>query len=143
MTGSYSFFPKRAVELPVVQPLFMADLCTFTGFVTSEPNIIGCLLHEGREGALRHDCPRNYSSKNFTCPAKERLTSSEILFAAQLFRDWFYYSLLIQSRDLLSQLTEKYLKPGDLPADEIISLKEILNNRRVTDESLHRLGSYF
>lgn len=142
MTGSYYFTGRRDIGLPELPQLVEAGRCPFIGIRTGTGEI-GCLLHEGPEPSLRYECFKNYSSKNFTCAAKEALSDEEVLFAARLCGDWYYYSLLVFYRHDLVSLMREYPLAADVPEPVFEKVKAGLCARAVTDPAPHRMLSYF
>ena len=142
MTGSYYFTGRKDVDLPGLPSLFGEKRCPFIGFYETG-DLIGCLLNRGAESSLRYECFNNYSSKNFICAAKENLGGDEIVFAAKLCRDWFYYPLLIHRPGILARLMRDWGQPEAVPEEVLEKTKVYLRSEVRQDASLHRMLSYF
>ncbi len=142
MTGSYYFTGRNDVELPGLPSLFGEKRCPFIGFHETG-GLIGCLLNRGVESSLRYECFNNYSSKNFTCAAKENLGGDEIVFAAMLCRDWYYYPLLIHRPETLARLMRDWGDPDAVPDEVLEKTKVFLRSEARQDVTLHRMLSYF
>jgi hypothetical protein len=97
--------------------------CPHIGISPSEPGIVCCLSY------MDDDRPPAFKSffsgtcKNFYCAAWSELSERQILFAAELTGDWYYYSLLINCTDILSELCSDYEKPRDVPRNIFKELK--------------------
>ncbi|HNW28023.1 MAG TPA: hypothetical protein PKN50_06090 [Spirochaetota bacterium] len=144
MTGSYYVDPSNALFYITIPALFPdCPRCPFTGFIDREKTT-GCLLgsEEGPPG-LRHECFLSYRGKVFNCPAREDLSDEEIVYAAGLARDWFYYAILIHEPELLRRLMRDYPAPGQVPPAEREVLYRELEERVVTRRELHAIHSYF
>ena len=97
--------------------------CPNVGVSSEDPGIICCLVYDcaARENAISSFF--NGTCKNFFCAAWDSLTDEEVLFAAELMGDWYYYSLLINCIDVLAELCSDYEKPRDIPTDILKELK--------------------
>ena len=96
LTGSYYFDPKQK-PFALTLPALFGDCphCPFVGYRDGDRNV-GCLLYsEEHPPGLRQECFQSYRGKLFTCRAREALSDDEVLYAARLTRDWYYYSILI------------------------------------------------
>lgn len=76
----------------------------------------------------------NGTCGNFYCPAWDDLTDRQILFAARLMGDWYYYSLLINDIEAVQNICAEYDNPSDVPEDEIEILKEELMERFIAED---------
>ncbi len=145
LTGSYYFARDAVEEYIITLPRLYDDglQCPFVAYI-GDGNILGCALYPREEKEdYRYDCFQNYTCKYFSCPASDVLTDAEILFAAKLFRDWYYYTLLIHSVDILKKLAHEYSNPENIPSGEIKKLREILLSSLKSEKELHALSSYF
>ncbi len=144
MTGSYYVDPSNALFYITVPALFQdCPRCPFVGFISRERDT-GCLL--GREDDLpgfRHECFLNYRGKIFTCAARDELTDEEILYAARLTRDWFYYSILVHEAELLRLSIREYSVPEEVPPARREVLCRELEERIATRRDLHAIHGYF
>jgi hypothetical protein len=144
MTGSYYIDPSETL-FNITMPALFHDCprCYFAGFISREKNI-GCLLGgEDDQSGLRHECFLSYRGKIFTCPAREDLADEEILYAARLNRDWFYYPILIHEPDLLRRCMGEFPVPEEVPAARREVLERELEERIVCNHELHAIHSYF
>ncbi|HQF07268.1 MAG TPA: hypothetical protein PLM53_03640 [Spirochaetota bacterium] len=144
MTGSYYIDPSNAlfdISIPAIFP--DCPRCPFVGFISRE-RITRCLLgpEEGQPG-LRHECFLNYRGKIFTCTAREGLADEEVLYAARLARDWFYYSILIHEPDLLRRTMKNFPVPEKLQPAQRENLWEELEERIAARRDLHAVHGYF
>ncbi len=144
MTGSYYVDPSDQLFNPAIPALFRdCPRCPFTGFIGRE-KIIGCLLDgEDDPSYLHHECFLSYRGKIFTCPAREILSDEEILFAARLTRDWYYYGILIHEAEMLRRLGEDYSVPEKVSAERRWILERELEERIMVRRELHAIHSYF
>ncbi len=112
----------------ITLPRALADgtCCPLVGFDPREHGIIACLGY-GNAGLLGE--LGSFFGKvcsNFCCGAWERLEDGEILFAARVTGDWYYYPLLIADIGLVRELYPGRRDDGTLPAHEIEAMKETL-----------------
>ena len=110
--------------------------CPYIGIEDYDDNAHLCCLiysedHEDKtyESFFRGTC------RSFLCAAWDELTDREVLFAAELMQDWFYYSLLINSTDIVTRLCSEYSSPKDVPEDTLGELKIELR-RRLSEEDM-------
>ncbi len=101
--------------------------CANVGYTDVGAKISGCLVYNGgvelpgEEGAFfRNTC------RNFFCKSSDILTDEEILFAARLTGDCFFYPLLINEIQMLKKITAIYQTPGDINPDEYENIKKTL-----------------
>ncbi len=98
--------------------------CPYIGYIDDEETLIGCLLYAGsRQGDIRFSNFQNNTCVIFSCLAREILTEEEILYAARLTGDWFYYSLLINDINLLRKTAKEFPRPEDVPEDLLDKIK--------------------
>ena len=115
--------PETAHE----EKLFPDELqCPNVGMQSSEPGLVCCLAYGDREVAEDIASFMKSTCSKFLCPAWSELTDREVLFAARLMRDWYWYSLLINDIELLQDLCAEYDRPEDVPGDEMESVKSDL-----------------
>lgn len=108
--------------------------CPSLGFIDHDKNIIGCLLYHTNDiPDLRFHSFQDHTCKNFFCTAKNILTEDEIIFASELMRDWYYYSLIINEIDLLKELIAKCRYPDNVPERVMQSVRRALR-RAIRDE---------
>lgn len=107
--------------------------CRFTGFTDPERKEAGCLVHE-RSGELPEK-QRIFFEKvcsTFYCRSRDVLDDGEIIYAAKLTRDWYFYPLLVNNVKLLRRISRRYKNPEDVPQAEIDRLKgELLETLKV------------
>jgi len=112
-------------EAPVYPKRFDdAIQCPHVGYTSGPEPVIGCLKY--RESADSSDAFFNKTCKTFFCPASDHLTREEIIFAARLCADWYYYSLLIHEIELLKSLAKEFSDPAMMPPERLRALKERL-----------------
>lgn len=144
MTGSY-YYNAEGEPFAVSMPARYDDCprCHFVGYVDDDRHV-GCILYpDERPAELRHDCFQSYPGKVFTCAARGELDDDEIVYAARLTRDWYYYSLLIHGPERLRAVMEGHPDPGMVPDDELDALRRGLDGRVSADRSLHSIHTYF
>jgi len=145
LTGSYYFSRDAGGDFIITLPRLYDDglQCPFVAY-TGGGNVIGCAVYPREEGDdIRFECFQNYTCKYFSCPSRDILVDAEISFAARLFRDWYYYTLLVHSVDILRNLVREYGDPGDMPVDRVGKLRETLASSLGSEKELHTLSSYF
>ncbi|PKL40414.1 MAG: hypothetical protein CVV44_02090 [Spirochaetae bacterium HGW-Spirochaetae-1] len=143
LTGSYYYRERKHPFTLTLDPLFDGCLqCPYVTFI-DDNEALGCFLYPENGGDRNRDCYNVYRSKNFTCPARESLSENEILYAACLTGDWFYYSILIHAAPLLQAIMEKYPRPDEVDTTALERLKQDLWDRIRSDKSLHGIHTYF
>jgi len=144
LTGSYYFKPAREAFTLTLPPLFgYCPHCPFVGY-RDGGSIVGCLLYpEEQPPGLPQECFQSYRGKIFSCRAREVLSDDEVLYAARLTGDWFYYSVLIHDEAKLRRLAQRWPVPDDVPEDERERMREELEKRIAGDRSMHAVQSYF
>ena len=143
LTGSYYY--RQEDTLALTLPALFGDCprCPFVGYVDDEMHA-GCLLYPAdHPPELRQECFLSYRGKLFACRAREVLSDGEILYAARLTRDWYYYSLLIHDEGLLRRLMREWPDPADVPERERGRMRDALEDRVSADRSVHIVHSYF
>jgi len=103
--------------------------CQNLGEMPGDPGLIGCLTYCDHD--LKPDTKYFFDGtcKKFLCDAWHDLTDRQVLFAAELMEDWYYYSLLIKDIELVYELCATYNSPSDVPTEELDLLKEDLLER--------------
>ncbi len=143
MTGSY-YYPGTSpfiITLPAREP--ESRQCPFVGYA-NETKEAGCLLYPQMTGYGKTvDCYQNYRNKVFSCDAGSSLSDKEILFAAGLTGDWYYYSILIHSQDYLRIIIEKYSGTDAVSSEELIQIRQNLQNLFATSDRYLRMETYF
>lgn len=108
--------------------------CPNVGILESDPGIVCCLTyHDNHEGS-GFESFFNGTCKNFYCVAWNELTDRQVLFAAELMKDWYYYSLLINSLETLMDLCAEYESPSDVPDEILDELKIELVDKLMEDD---------
>lgn len=64
--------------------------------------------------------------KTFFCKSAEILSDREILFAAELAGDWYFYPLLVGEVNHLRRMMEKYSRPNEVEEDYFEAVKKEL-----------------
>jgi hypothetical protein len=107
--------------------------CANVGILRSDPDIVCCLsYHDEHTGSgetfFKGTC------KKYHCPAWSELTDRQVLFAAELMKDWYFYSLLINAIELTTDLCADYEHPDDVPSEILDELKIELTSRLEENE---------
>jgi len=97
--------------------------CPNVGISGSNPGIVCCLTYFDDHNDCGFESFFNGTCKSFQCVAWNELTDRQVLFAARLMKDWYYYSLLINSLEILMDLCSEYESPEDVPEDVLEQLK--------------------
>ena len=103
-TGDVGFSHPGILEDAMQCPYIAVDI---------KSNIIGCVVYNNRS-VLPEDYNQFFEKtcRTFYCRSAEILDDREILFAAELAADWYYYPLLINEVNLLREIMEIYSRPG-------------------------------
>jgi hypothetical protein len=133
---------RGPLKYPVVHPdqacnekLFQdAIQCPHVGMKSSFPGHICCLIYDDHSREKKIDSFFNGTCKTFYCPAWHDLTDEQVLFAARLMHDWYYYSLLINDIEAVHEICAAYGTPDDIPPDELRSLKIELVERLLEED---------
>ena len=112
--------------------------CSYIGIEDYDDNAHLCCLiyaedHEGKayESFISGTC------RSFLCAAWDELTDREVLFAAELMKDWYYYSLFINSTELVTKLCAEYSSPKDIGEDTLDELKTELRRRLLEEDMIN------
>jgi len=108
--------------------------CGNVGISDSDPGIVGCLTYHDEHKGSGFESFFTGTCKHFLCVAWNELTDRQVLFAAELFKDWYYYSLLINSLEILMDLCAEYESPGDVPDEVLANLKIELVEKLMEDD---------
>jgi len=96
-----------------------------------------CLIYsEDHEGKV-YESFFNGTCKSFLCAAWSELTDIEVLFSAELMKDWYYYSLLINSPEIVTRLCAEYSVPENITEDALGELKIELKRRLLEDDMMY------
>jgi len=104
--------------LPAPYPRLFEDAlqCPLVGFTDAGNSVLGCLRYQRPAAGDIEECSFTYTCKNFACRAMDSLTDEEILYAARLTADWYYYGLLINETRLLRDCMKANRDPDTVPA---------------------------
>jgi len=108
--------------------------CPYIGISRVEPDMVCCLVYHDSHEDERFASFFRGTCRTFLCTAWRELEEEHVLFAAKLMADWYYYSLMIQSPEMLMDLCAEYHDPGDVPDDLLEELKtELVEKLREDD----------
>ena len=98
---------------------------------------LGTLGHDGLPGCLIYDNPDPAGSRwesffygtcrIFWCRSADILDDDQVVYAARMCRDWYLYSMIINSPAILLQLMSRYPDPLDVPPGEMDEIRSRLN----------------
>lgn len=143
LTGSYYYRQEEGLTLTLPALFEDCPCCPFAGYVDGDRHA-GCLLYpEDHPPELRYECFQSYRGKLFSCQAWDILSDNEVLYAARLTGDWYYYSIIIHDVETLRHLMGTWPHPADIPAKYFEDLKIRLNERVASDGQFHSIHSYF
>ncbi len=108
--------------------------CGNVGITDDEPGIVCCLTYNDDHTGCGFESFFTGTCKHFLCVAWNELTDRQVLFAAELMRDWYYYSLLINSLEILMDLCAEYDRPDDIPDDVLDDIKSELVKNLLEDD---------
>lgn len=100
----------------------------------SDDNEVFCLIYDEPDKKGEVLSFFNGTCGNFYCPAWDVLTDKQVVFAARLMKDWFYYSLLINDIEAVQDLCASYSSPEDVPEDELEELKKDIIERFIAED---------
>jgi hypothetical protein len=100
--------------------------CQNVGVLPDDPVLVGCLSYAGYGQDADFKSFFKGTCKTFLCAAWDDLTDRQVLFAAELMHDWYYYSLLINNIEAVHDICALYDSPEDVPLEELELLKESL-----------------
>jgi len=103
--------------------------CAYIGVVDDNTNLIGCTIYKQTNKTADISEFFNTVCSVFQCKAFEELENEEILFAAELCRDWFYYSILIVDIKELRRLITLFKKVSKITDEEKTKIFHYLENR--------------
>jgi len=108
--------------------------CPHIGISGSDPGIVCCLTYHDNHKGSGFESFFTGTCKTFLCTAWNELTDRQVLFAAELMKDWYYYSLLINSLEILMDLCAEYESPQDVPEEILEELKIELKEKLLEDD---------
>lgn len=127
--------PLRHQEEACAEKLFREEMqCPHIGMLSSRPCLVGCLIYTDHDRGDRVESFFNGTCKTFLCPAWYDLTDRQVVFAARLMHDWYYYSLFINHSEAVHEICAAYDLPEDVPPDVLCSLKEELVERMMDED---------
>jgi hypothetical protein len=130
--------PERPIRHPEearAEKLFRDEMqCPNMGMQSSDPGLVCCLVYMDHDRGEEIESFFTGTCKNFHCPAWYNLTDRQVLFAARLMGDWYYYSLFINHIEAVHDICAAYGEPEDVPYDELCSLKMELEERFLEED---------
>ena len=108
--------------------------CANVGMQLSDPRLTGCLKYYDLSPEKKIETFFNGTCKTFLCPAWYNLSDRQVLFAARLMADWYYYSLFINDIESVHEICAEYINPEDVDDERLISLKEELFERFLAED---------
>lgn len=108
--------------------------CPNVGMSREDPGIICCLVYDCAPHDKKISSFFNGTCKNFFCAAWDSLTDEEVLFAAELMGDWYYYSLFINDIESLKEEFSTYGTPQHVPVSRLAEIKEKLVQRLIDED---------
>ncbi len=144
LTGSY--YPDRTIDngiIITIPKLYEDGLqCPFVCLL--DDGTVGCAIYPAHgEDDMRFDCFQNYTCKYFSCASKKILIGEEILYAARLFRDWYYYTLFIHSIDIIRKFRLAHPIVEKIEESALTELKQLLDASLRSEKNLYAISSYF
>ena len=100
--------------------------CQYIGKINKN-NTIGCTAYDNID--LLDSKMKDFffeTCKTFYCRAWDVLSDREVIFAAELMKDWYYYSLLINDCLYLKEISKKFKNPANIKEDELEIIKKNL-----------------
>ncbi len=127
--------PARHPEEACAEKLFREEIqCPNVGMQSPNLGLVGCLIYNDHDQGDEIESFFNGTCKAFLCPAWYELTDEQVLFAARLMHDWYYYSLFINDIEAVHEICASYSLPEDVPPDELESLKLELEERFMEED---------
>lgn len=144
LTGSYYLHYSFDENLFITQEKLHEDGMQCPFVCLFDDGIVGCAIYPNNSLIdIRYDCFQNYTCKYFSCTANDILSDEEILYAARLFNDWYYYPIFIHSIDFLRTFKESHPQIEKIGNDEIMHIKNLLERQLKTEKNIHTIHSYF
>ncbi len=133
---------EKGPEIPLRHPESLSEekifpdamQCPHVAVTEGEFTEIGCLIYRDTELSGETGSFFKGTCSNFYCTAWDTLSDEEVLFAAGLMKDWYYYSLLINDIETLQELCADYRDPEDVPLERLEELKIILLERLIEED---------
>lgn len=114
--------------------------CPHIGICGSDPGIVCCLTYHDNHQGSGFESFFSGTCKTFLCTAWNELTDRQVLFAAELMKDWYYYSLLINSLEILMDLCAEYESPHDVQEEILEELKIELKEKLFEDDLIWKFS---
>jgi hypothetical protein len=108
--------------------------CSYIGI--SDHIHLCCLIYSEEHEDKVYESFLNGTCRSFLCAAWDELTDRDVLFAAELMNDWYFYSLLVNSPEIVTKLCAEYSSPKDMPEDTFIELKVELKRRLLEEDMM-------
>lgn len=108
--------------------------CSHVGMSSTDPGVICCLIYDAAERGEAVESFFQGTCRNFYCQAWHDLTDRQVLFAARLMGDWYYYSLFINDIEAVQDVCARYTHPEDVPYEELETLKSDLIERLMDED---------
>ena len=129
-----NFQPKHPEEA-CFKKLFSEEIqCQNVAVLPEDYNLVGCLIYNCYDIETTTESFFKGTCKNFLCSAWNDLTDRQVLFAAQLMQDCYYYSLFINDIEFVHEICALYNLPKDVPLEELSLLKEQLVERFLEED---------
>ena len=142
LTGSYYFYKETDFLPTLPDPIVIGGVqCPFVGYKGTWR--IGCLLYGDIDDSYRRDCYYQYGGKHFTCNAFHELSKDDIIYAARLLGDWYYYPILIHTPESLEFIKKNNPDPKAIPEDKLRKIKDSLLKDFSKRNNLHLIHRYF
>jgi len=108
--------------------------CSYIGISDYDHRQLCCLIYSEDHKGKVYEKFISGTCRHFLCAAWTELTDREVLFAAELMKDWYYYSLLVNSPELVTRLCAEYNTPNDITEDILSELKIELQRRLLEED---------
>jgi hypothetical protein len=131
LTAGGHLHPETATAEKLIQD---AMQCSHVGIRSESPGEVCCLVYDDYQRGNEVESFVEGTCRSFYCPAWDNLTDRQVLFAARLMGDWYYYSLFINHIEAVQEISAEYTKPEDVPDDVLVSLKEELVERFLEED---------
>jgi hypothetical protein len=125
--------PEQCCEVKLVKEGMQ---CPNISMSESDPSILCCHTYTDTNRSRELESFFKGTCRHFQCTAFNNLTDREVLFAARLMGDWYFYSLLINDVETLSDLYATYGNPADIPPDVLLDIKAELKLKLFEDDMI-------
>ncbi len=131
----YTAQPIKHQEEACAEKLFREEIqCPHVGIHSADPGLVGCMIYADHDRGDEIESFFIGTCKTFLCPAWYDLTDRQVVFAARLMHDWYYYSLFINDIEAVHEICALYGHPEDIPPDRLRSLKDELAERLLEED---------